>query len=378
VRVEDRFAEGGAGAGAARSPKPRVMLPVLLFLLTIVSTTIAGMAQFGSQTDGLAFSASILSILFSHEMGHYLVARRHGVDASLPHFIPMPPIFMLGTLGAVIGMRTDQATRNQLMDIGAAGPIAGFIVAVPAMILGVYLSQIVPAVSTELEAIFGPSAITGLASFVLPRVSGQFYGDSLLSAGIIRVLRPGLPEGYDLVLNPVLLGAWGGFLVTAINLLPMGQLDGGHVLYAFSPRHAARWAARIHRALNVLGVVGLLVHGPTIVYGLLQAAGAIVGSQIVPVVGPVIATRVVASIGLSGSAIPVEVFETLRPLFPFTSYAFLIWALFGKMTGLRHPPVRQEAEPLTPARRWTAYLCAAILLLTFMPSPAWLDGVWLG
>ncbi|MCC7382871.1 MAG: site-2 protease family protein [Deltaproteobacteria bacterium] len=337
---EDAGPEWAPSERREPSTRRRVLLPLALFVLTVFSTSVAG---------GVAFSVTLMSILVSHEMGHYLVARRHGVQASLPHFIPLPPIFMLGTLGAVIGMRTDQATRNQLMDIGAAGPIAGFIVAVPAMVIGIHLSPLTSLELTFLQRYFEPSMLVTFGSMLLSPSEGpmMFFGDSLLSAGLIRLLRPDVREGWDLVAHPVLIGAWAGFLVTAINLLPMGQLDGGHVLYAWDPSRAERRARGVYRVLLALGVVGLAVHGPTMLYGLL------------------------------GSSIPQGVFDAVRPLYAWFNIAFLIWAMFGRLTGPHHPPVRGEGEPLTPLRRATAIACLVIGVLTFMPSPAWLDGVWL-
>ncbi len=287
----------------------RILRPLLLFAATIGTTCWA---------LGWAGGLTLMAILVSHEMGHYLTARRHGVPASLPHFIPMPPFFLLGTLGAVISMRTDRATRNQLMDIGAAGPIAGFLVAVPAMIAGVMLSKVAP--------ISGPTA---------------YLGDSMLSYVITELLAPARPPGTDLMAHSVLMGAWGGFLVTAINLIPLGQLDGGHVLYAFSPRASEVWMRRIYKLLIVLGVVGLLVHVPFMLPESVE--------------------------------VPPALLTVLRPFRPYITYALLIWALFGRFTGLRHPPVVDETEPLTPRRRYTAYACLAIMLLTFMPSPIWMD-----
>src|SRR5262249_51176464 len=150
--------------------------------------------------DGLAFSATILSIMMAHEMGHYLVARYHGVRASLPFFVPVP-LPPLGTLGAVISMRTDQATRNQLVDIGAAGPICGFIASVPAMIIGLKLSH-----------------LQKHGAFPIPGSEGtSFLGDSILSYVFTQIIVPDMPEGYDLSAHPVLMGAWAGFLLTAIN-----------------------------------------------------------------------------------------------------------------------------------------------------------------
>lgn len=314
--------EGGATDTSAPPGRPRWVLPAVLFVVTLGSTTLAG---------GPAFSATLMSILVAHEMGHYLVARHYGVEASLPHFIPVPPIFMLGTLGAVIAMRTERASRNVLLDIGAAGPIAGFVVAVPLMVLGIVLSRL-----TEVSAASGPLT---------------YFGDSILTKLLVHVLRPEVVPGLDLDAHPVFIGAWAGFLVTAINLLPMGQLDGGHVAYAVSPTRAAIWARRTYRLLLVVGVLGLLAHGPSLAYGVLQLFD-------------------------QQALVPLEAFEQTRPLLPWVSYAALVWALLGRATGLSHPPVSDPHEPLTPRRRWTAATCLVIGLLTFMPSPAWVDGIW--
>jgi membrane-associated protease RseP (regulator of RpoE activity) len=305
----------GASAGAFR----RWGLPLVLFILTVLTTW---------EALGVAFSVTLMSILVCHEMGHYLVARYHGVPASLPHFIPIPPpfnqLFLLGTLGAVIGMRTDQADRNQLLDIGAAGPVAGFLVAVPAMALGIHWSTVV-----ELKAA-GPTL---------------FFGDSLLSALLLQWTGPSLAPGQDLMAHPVLIGAWAGFLVTAINLLPMGQLDGGHVLHAVTPNRSRSWMTWVYRGLMLLGAAAVLVHLPeTLVRAELVDKSMFAGWV-----------------------------EATQPLHRWLSGAFIVWALFGRMTGLRHPPVRDEYRPLTRSRRILAAGCGLVLILTFMPNPAWVE-----
>jgi membrane-associated protease RseP (regulator of RpoE activity) len=292
----------------------RLGLPLVLFLATIGTTTWA---------LGPAFSATLMSILVAHEMGHYVVARWHGIPATPPHFIPLPPlgVFHLGTLGAVIAVRTEHASRNQLLDVGAAGPLAGFVVAVPAMILGLSLSE--PVMPTDL----GPTRI--------------YFGDSLLSWVLQQWVVGPLPDGMDLEAHPVFLGAWAGFLVTAINLLPMGQLDGGHVLYAVSPQRSATWMRWVFRVLLGLGGLGL---GIQVVWGLA-------------------ATGTEAVAGLA---------ELVEPLRRWLSPAFLIWAAMGWLTGLVHPPLSRQ-ERLRPRSRWLAGACAVVMLLTFMPSPAWTE-----
>jgi membrane-associated protease RseP (regulator of RpoE activity) len=305
----------------------RFGLPLLLFLATVLTTSAA---------HGPRFSATLLSILVAHEMGHYLAARWHGVDSSLPHFLPMPPqIFLTGTMGAVITMRTDQAKRNQLMDIGAAGPLAGFLIAVPLLIVGIQRSAVV-SVSTD-----GPV---------------MFFGDSILTLVLTKLFGPEIPAGSDLLASDVFLGAWCGLLVTAINLLPIGQLDGGHVLYAFAPERSARWGRRVHRVLLWAGLLGLLVQGPAMLHEILEATSGWTG--------------------VHGAAIPRAVFDATRPFAGWLSHACLVWAVLGRLTGFQHPPVRDPDTPLTPARRFFAAACLVVWVLTFMPSPVWVDGVW--
>ena len=301
---------------------PRIWLPVILFVATLATTIWVG---------GWLFSLTLLLILVAHEMGHFLVARHHGIDASLPHFIPLP-LPPLGTMGAVITMRTDQAGRNQLMDIGAAGPIAGFIVALVAMAIGIEVS------STTVVENSGPLT---------------FFGDSLLSALFLQVLRPELGVNEVLIAHPIWLGAWGGFLVTAINLLPMGQLDGGHISHAFDPQKSA-WRAKLtFRILIGLGALGLCVHLPSILWSIL------------------------GGLGLEAQKwISVSFLDATTAFMPWLSHVFLIWALFGRFTGLVHPPLPNDDEVLTPARRRTAWLCLVIFVLTFMPNPLWVEGIW--
>jgi membrane-associated protease RseP (regulator of RpoE activity) len=190
-----------------KRPFPR--LPVILFLLTVASTVLAG---------GVAYSLSILAILLTHEMGHFLTARKHGIPASLPYFIPIPFTFF-GTMGALIRMDGRRATRRQLFDVGVAGPLAGALVAIPLSIIGIRLSEVVSAGSTE-------AAIT--------------LGDSILFAGLQRLVHGTLPDGATLLLHPIAFAGWAGLYVTALNLLPVGQLDGGHVLYGLFGQKAAR------------------------------------------------------------------------------------------------------------------------------------------
>jgi membrane-associated protease RseP (regulator of RpoE activity) len=182
------------------------------------------------------FTGALLSILLAHEFGHYIAARLHRVDASLPFFIPLPVLSPFGTMGAVIRMRSVIPTRRALFDIGAAGPLAGLALAIPLYAWGAAHSTVVP-LDTAGE--------------------GLQLGDSLLLKLLDHVFAPPTPAGSDLMLSPVAFAAWGGMFVTMINLLPVGQLDGGHVAFAlFGPRQnrIAQW---VHRSMLVFFFVSV-------------------------------------------------------------------------------------------------------------------------
>ena len=221
-------------------------LAVLFFGITVLSVLFAGALAVAPSVQwalrnllaGAPFAIALLSILLAHEMGHYFMSRRYGVSASLPYFIPMP-LSLFGTMGAVIRTRTPIRDRRQLLAIGAAGPVAGLLVAIPALILGLMWSSVQP----------------------IPAGEGIFLeGNSILYASL-KLLMFGriLPSnGYDVFLHPVAFAGWAGLLVTALNLIPAGQLDGGHIAYAlFGDR--ARWLNRL-AALAALGL-GLLWSG---------------------------------------------------------------------------------------------------------------------
>lgn len=178
-------------------------LNAVLFVLTIFSTWI---------TIGFWYSVSIISILFVHEMGHYTMCRRYGVKATLPFFIPFPKLSPFGTLGAVIRMKGIIPNRKALFDIGAAGPIAGFVVTLPVLAIGISLSSVVTA---------NPG----------PEMSIQL-GEPLLFKLLTNFIKGPLAENQDILPHPVAFAGWAGLFVTALNLLPIGQLDGGHILYS--------------------------------------------------------------------------------------------------------------------------------------------------
>jgi membrane-associated protease RseP (regulator of RpoE activity) len=176
--------------------------------------------------DGLAFSLTLMTILLAHELGHYFACRYYGIDASLPYFLPAPS--PIGTLGAFIRIRSPIYTLRALFDVGVAGPLAGFVMLLPALAIGMANSKVIPGIAERGDMIFGVPAIQRFMEWLV---------------------FPGVPSA-DIYLHPVARAAWVGILATALNLLPIGQLDGGHILYAF----AGRW----HKLLSRLFVVALV------------------------------------------------------------------------------------------------------------------------
>jgi membrane-associated protease RseP (regulator of RpoE activity) len=212
----------------------------------------------------------------------------HDVDATLPFFIPAPPVFFIGTLGAFIRMRSMPRDRKALFDVGAAGPWAGIAVAVPLLVLGLALSEVKPPAPTP---------------------GGAFYlGESLLLRALMWMVLGVSDSDVTIVLHPIAMAGWVGLLVTALNLMPVGQLDGGHIVYA-------ALGARGHRAVSLGTVTALIV---------LAVGGA-------------------------------------------TSW--LVWAALLLVLGLRHPHIVDNDTPLGPVRRWGAAASLLLFVLTFMPEP---------
>jgi membrane-associated protease RseP (regulator of RpoE activity) len=211
-------------------------LHLVLFLATILSTMLIGSAHyasfasdFGVRQIGLSttslllrgawYSGTILAILGCHELGHYFACRYYDVDASLPFFLPAPFFPLTGTLGAFIRIREPIPSKRMLFDIGIAGPIAGFVVAVPALFLGMWMSRVV---------VF-PSGTDGLE-----------LGEPLLFKAATWLIWGPIPDGYTVNLHPIAFGAWFGMLATALNLFPIGQFDGGHISYAVLGRKSSQ------------------------------------------------------------------------------------------------------------------------------------------
>jgi len=311
------------GATPPRPPRRRFpWVNVALFLATVVTTTIAGAGQAplapggltvrGVVEAGLPFSAAIVGILLAHEMGHYLMARAWRVETTLPYFVPVP--FGVGTFGAVIRIRSLMPSRRAVLDIGAAGPIAGFLVAVPLLAWGLAHSDMRPVGDLALSTSNGGSLFEMLRALWrgealhAGRGDVQLMGDSLVTWLAGRLVAGAPPPGYDVFLHPVAFAAWLGLFVTTLNLLPIGQLDGGHVLYALLGRRGAERASRL------------------VSWGLLVAGF-------------------------------------------FLSWSWLVWWLLTRsVVGLRHPPALAE-EPLSPGGRALAVASLLLFAATFIPVP---------
>jgi membrane-associated protease RseP (regulator of RpoE activity) len=262
--------------GLLAPPPPRRRFPtvnVLLFVATVATTTVSGWVMSLSAPPtaapslgellrgGLPFSAALLGILLAHEMGHWVAARWYGMEATLPYFIPFAPWdWGIGTLGAVIRIRSRMPSRRAVLDVGAAGPFAGFVVAVPVLLWGYAHSPVIAG------AVLGtPSPLAWVRDWMAGTSAGAppggreviAFGQSLASWAALHLTHPGLPAGADVAEHPVAIAGWFGLLVTALNLVPVGQLDGGHVLYALLGRERAARASR-------LVAWGLLVLGLTV------------------------------------------------------------------------------------------------------------------
>lgn len=287
--------------------RERYWVHAALLLLTLVTTTVMGarlvdnfqrnMAPFSDDDldafarliqqpslvlEGLPFSLTLVAILMAHEMGHYLACVYYRIDASLPYFLPAPTL--IGTLGAFIRIRSSIGTRKELFDVGIAGPIAGFVFLLPALFIGVAYSKVIPEINLRGDLAFGVPPLLGLAQ---------------------QWLFPGTAEA-DVYLHPVGRAAWVGLLATALNLLPIGQLDGGHILYAY----AGRW----HKRLTYLFLALLIPLG--VVY----------------------------------------------------SVSWIVWAVILFLFARKHPRIH-DREPLGGTRAVLALLSVAIFLCAFTVTP---------
>lgn len=269
-------------------------LHLVLFIATFLSTLAVGALQAqpienitkdpSNILKGLPFSLTLMLILLCHELSHYIASKKHHVKATLPYFIPAPTL--IGTMGAFIKMKSPITTRMALIDIGASGPIAGFIISLIATIIGLPLSQIILTKGIE-------------GSLVL--------GDSLLFSLLSRLILGEIPDSYDVLLHPIAFAGWIGFFVTALNLIPVGQLDGGHIAYAIMGEKHIHISKVLVPILIVLGF--------------------------------------------------------------FLWEGWIIWGVLLLILGLRHPPVLYWETPLDKNRRAIGWITAIIFIITFIPTP---------
>ncbi len=266
---------------------------VLLFLATLATTVFVGAINRGadplanpwSMAQGLPFATTLLAILGVHEFGHYFTARRYGITVTLPYFIPAP--IGLGTFGAFIRMKSPATDRRALFDVGIAGPLAGLCVALPAIVVGLHWSELI---------------LTGAEEH-----AGIALGTPLLFSLLQWLTLGPIPEGGDVLLHPVAFAGWIGLFVTALNLLPIGQLDGGHIAYAL--------VGRRHRMVAILALLVLVGMGITYWSG------------------------------------------------------WLFWASLSLILGLRHPPPLNDVTRLDERRRLVGIASLLLLLSVITPSP---------
>jgi len=381
------------------APAARWRTNLALFIATVASVVVTGVYMqgpaegappwresfaaalhpLGALSRGAQFAGTILVILVAHELGHYVMARVHKVDASLPYFIPLPILSPFGTMGAVIRMRGVIPTRRALLDIGASGPLAGLCFAIPLYIYGAAHSHLVPITAP------GDGAIQ--------------LGESILMKILDHVFAPAKPAGMDLELSPIAFGAWGGLFVTMINLIPVGQLDGGHVAYALFGPKQDRYAQLIHRAMlafffvNVIGHVfrdfsggfGLYYLGRHVANSLFW----LVWFQMLAILGTLasknredreekpgiltVRTRLGATVGLVVvGSIARDNRSALLPLAFFAGLAMLVTmevrgGVLRRHDLLDHPAT--AAAPLDRGRAVVAVVTLVIFVLLFMPEP---------
>lgn len=299
---------------------------VALFAATVISVFYTGKALTGGADTntiaawlgGWTFAVPLLTILLCHEFGHYIAARLHRVPTSLPYFLPLPLVSLFGTFGAIIIMPKRIRSRRALLDIGAAGPLAGMIVAVPIMLRGLSLSTIGP------------------------RAASDYFqeGQSLVYLALKYIAFGPIPDTMDVQLHPMAFAAWAGFLVTFLNLMPFGQLDGGHVAYAlFGPRQNrfARWVPYVPLAMVAYNF--FVYAWPVVRKGLAFGFTSLAPHELRP----------------AGTSVGTWI--TL----------FILLNVMKHFVGFEHPPV--DDNEMGIGRKCVAVLTLALFVLLFMPSP---------
>lgn len=374
-----RPAADGSGRDASALPRPAPRAwrtNAWLFLATVASCFytyryyVAGAAP-DATLQALQYTAALLTILLAHEFGHYIAARIHKVDASLPFFIPLPlPPF--GTMGAVIRMRSVIPTRRALLDIGASGPLAGLALAIPLYAWGVAHSRIVALDGTEEAEL----------------------GGSLLVRALDHLFAPPVPEGMDVLLSPVAFAGWVGMFVTMMNLIPVSQLDAGHVAFSlFGPRQnrIARWVHRSMLAFFFVSLASFTLRDVRAGFGLYHLgrhvnnslfwlfwfeALAVLGSLSSPGGGDRlgIRTRAFAAVSLALLAGALHDRSSLLIWGAWFGGLGLLLAMEARWGALRsestlldHPPT--SAQPLSRSRTIIAAITLGFFVLLFMPTP---------
>jgi membrane-associated protease RseP (regulator of RpoE activity) len=287
------IAQGDRAAAPPRK-KPPITVNVALFICTVATTILAGALQQGvnplqdpsQMLKGLPFSAALLFILLAHEMGHFLTSKYYRIDASLPYFIPAPTL--IGTFGAFIKMRSPVMNKRVLLDVGANGPLAGLLVTIPILAIGLKLS--------EVRALAAPGG------------EGMTLGTSIILSAMTALILGNLPDTHQVILHPLGFAGWIGLLVTSLNLIPVGQLDGGHIAYAVFGRRTRYISRAVLLGMLVLGI--------------------------------------------------------------WASSMWLMWALIlFLLLGVRHPEPLDYDVPLDRRRRILGLCMLAVFILTFVPVP---------
>jgi membrane-associated protease RseP (regulator of RpoE activity) len=286
---------GIVGTGPEVSlPEPTTTLGWVLYVPHIYLATVVNLLTFTLHNphvliQGVTFSVALLTILLAHEMGHYIACLRYGVAATLPFFLPAPPLILAGTFGAFIKIKAPIPTRRALFDIGLAGPLAGFVALIPIAIIGIFT--------------MGPP--------IVPQGNEIFFNDPLLIRLLARAMQ--VPLSPYSPANPWYMAAWIGLIVTSLNLMPVGQLDGGHGIFALFGKQAHQWVGRIaFVTMATLSLLGWFWHG--------------------------------------------------------SPSGFLYTVLLAVMLRVKHPQP-QVMEPLGRKRTWIAVLTLIVFALSFWPFP---------
>jgi len=287
----------------------KIWINIVLFAVTVVSTFVVGIswslsfkyADVLSQPQevnlgikifedpqviylSIIYALVLIIILLGHELGHFLTCQHYQIESTLPYFIPAPTL--IGTLGAFIKIKSPITRKKQLFDIGVAGPLTGFVLAVPALVYGLSLSKVVPALPQEGTLVFGEPLLLKLAA---------------------SIIFENIPPNHDIILHPVAFAGWVGIFVTALNLFPVGQLDGGHVSYALFGGKSKNLAKIFLGIFIIMGI--------------------------------------------------------------FFWLGWFLWAFIILLLGLRHPRVIDEGNSLSPGRKFVGFLVLLIFILSFIPDP---------